>query len=408
MQEVINNIDLHEEIRCGYIVTEKQKRIWNIELEILKKFMEVCDKNRLKYFVAHGTLLGAVRHKGFVPWDDDIDVNMPRKDYEKLKEIAKREFVTPFFLQTYENNMNNFVGHAKLRIDCATGMDMRNIGKTGVHNGLFIDIFPMDGIIECKRLRSLQSVKVERYRGLLTAKLYGDEFRFFAQYNEKIWKKYCWESKFLSSDFLNNRFEYWCSKYTKRKSIKREGIIAFKTDYECCYWYKEDYRNIVYLPFENLIVPVPENYDRCLKIKWNNYMEYPPAYLRGYKHNGMIMEPDIGYKEYDLSKYTIDFSAIHDKKIIIFGCGKYGNDFINYVGKKYKICKLIDNDHNKWGKDVKGISIESPDILKDLDQGKYVIVIASSYFIEIEEQLKIIKWSNYYIHLIGRKYKMEG
>ena len=96
-----------EEI-CGYFVTEQQKKIWNIEINILVEFMRVCNKNNLKFFVAHGTLLGAVRHKGFIPWDDDIDVNMPRKDFDKLVKISKKEFEQPFFFQVVSNDKNSF------------------------------------------------------------------------------------------------------------------------------------------------------------------------------------------------------------------------------------------------------------------------------------------------------------
>lgn len=94
-------ISMESEEICGYFVTEQQKKIWNIEINILVEFMRVCNKNNLKFFVAHGTLLGAVRHKGFIPWDDDIDVNMPRKDFDKLVKISKKEFEQPFFFKLY-------------------------------------------------------------------------------------------------------------------------------------------------------------------------------------------------------------------------------------------------------------------------------------------------------------------
>ena len=85
------NINMQDEYIDGYFVSSKTKKIWNIELDMLKLLDDICKKYSLKYFVGYGTLLGAVRHKGFVPWDDDIDVFMLRDDYNKLARIAPAE-----------------------------------------------------------------------------------------------------------------------------------------------------------------------------------------------------------------------------------------------------------------------------------------------------------------------------
>ena len=79
---------LREEIRCDYLVTEKYKKVWAVEIDLLLELDRVCRKHGLKYFLMYGTLLGAVRHGGFVPWDDDLDVIMLRGDYEKLQYLA--------------------------------------------------------------------------------------------------------------------------------------------------------------------------------------------------------------------------------------------------------------------------------------------------------------------------------
>lgn len=89
-----------EEVRSGFLVTEKRKKVWAIELEILDLFDKVCRKYGLKWYAYYGTLLGAVRHQGFIPWDDDIDVVMFRDDYEKLKLVAPQRSQNHIFFKT--------------------------------------------------------------------------------------------------------------------------------------------------------------------------------------------------------------------------------------------------------------------------------------------------------------------
>ena len=81
-----------EEIRCDFLVTKERKKIWAIGLDLLLEFDRVCKKYNLSYFLIHGSLLGAIRHNGFIPWDDDIDVAMLRSDYNNLMNIAAKEF----------------------------------------------------------------------------------------------------------------------------------------------------------------------------------------------------------------------------------------------------------------------------------------------------------------------------
>ena len=93
-----------QEERDNYVVSPKMKKIWAVELDLLNEFARVCEENGLKWFAHAGTMLGAVRHKGFIPWDDDIDLIMPREDYERFCRIAPVAFSNPYFFQNEQTD----------------------------------------------------------------------------------------------------------------------------------------------------------------------------------------------------------------------------------------------------------------------------------------------------------------
>ena len=131
-----------EEIRDGYLVTERVKKIWYTEINLLIAFDRMCKEHNLKYSVCYGTLLGAIRHKGFIPWDDDIDVFMMRDDYNKMLKIAPNYFKEPYFFQSAYTDVMVW-GFSKLRDSRTTAIEFDNM-KEQFNQGIFIDIFPLD------------------------------------------------------------------------------------------------------------------------------------------------------------------------------------------------------------------------------------------------------------------------
>ena len=143
---------IRDEIICDHLVTKKTKEIWAVEIDLIEELKRVCKKYNLIFCADSGTLLGAVRHKGFIPWDDDIDVAMPREDYEKLLQIANNEFKHPYFFDSFETS-NVPQSFAKLRNSKTTAIE--NI-ESDRNQGIFIDIFPVDHLIEDKKLLERQ------------------------------------------------------------------------------------------------------------------------------------------------------------------------------------------------------------------------------------------------------------
>ena len=139
---LVNTDFFKEEEKCGFHVTTKRKKIFAVLLDILVKFDSVCKKYNLRYYLIYGSLLGAVRHNGFIPWDDDLDVAMPRSDYEKFITLSN-EFQHPFFLQTPYTDPEYFYTPARIRNSETTGV-VKMFENAGFNQGIWFSIFPLD------------------------------------------------------------------------------------------------------------------------------------------------------------------------------------------------------------------------------------------------------------------------
>ena len=150
---------LEEEIRCGYKISSEMKKVWAVQIDLLEQVKKICKNHGLKYFADSGTLIGAIRHKGYIPWDDDIDLVMMRNDYNKFMEYAKTELEFPYFLQTVYTDKDIMRAHAQLRNSKTTGY-MPYEKNRPYNKGIFIDIFPLDVIPEDPRLKKF-SLKIK-------------------------------------------------------------------------------------------------------------------------------------------------------------------------------------------------------------------------------------------------------
>lgn len=131
----------------------KLRKLQKTELEILMELDRVCRKHNLRYYIVGGTLIGAARTGGFIPWDDDIDVSMPREDFDKLLTL-KNEFSSKFFLQTHKTEKECYFFYAKLRKN-GTYFGEDKFEHTGIHKGIFMDIFPLDFISDKSIIQKL-------------------------------------------------------------------------------------------------------------------------------------------------------------------------------------------------------------------------------------------------------------
>lgn len=116
-----------------------------IEVDILDEVVRICNKYDINYYLAYGTLIGAVRHKGFIPWDDDIDIWMFREDYDRFAKIAEKELSEKYYYQDWHKEKEYPYNFAKVRLN-DTVVLQKPITKLNIHHGIYIDIFPLDNI----------------------------------------------------------------------------------------------------------------------------------------------------------------------------------------------------------------------------------------------------------------------
>lgn len=258
-------------------VTREQSR--QIMLSMLKDITEFCDKYNITYFLSAGTLIGAIRHKGFIPWDDDIDIEIPRPDYNRFidlySKLGKYEICTP-----QENN--SIYVYAKV-YDATTikfegGVDYSRFTPLGID----IDIFPIDGQPEdiCKFKKE---VSIRR--------------RIFSYFHSCICptenKKITSLAKILvcrifGKNFFSSLFVKSASRYNYETS-KKAGFVAPYTGYDLKHRHrKEVYEDKVKVPFEDGEYWVPKGYDEYLRDVYGDYMKLPPTEQQQTHHTNNI------------------------------------------------------------------------------------------------------------------------
>ena len=268
---------------------ETLKHLQNVELMILNEFIRICDENNLIYYMYAGSLLGAIRHKGFIPWDDDLDVVMYRKDFEKFKEIFIALNHEKLELLCNETESEYFYLLSKLMLK-GTRFEESWLNQVDFHIGINIDIFVLDDLADNKLKRFYQLRKSFWYNKMLimssvkledlplVSKLFSHTIyhvlRFFNVRPKTIYNKCL---KFLK-------------KYADSDSNDLFDISATAKEYPLIFR-KKDFSSVKKVKFEDIEVSVPVNYDYILKSLYGDYMELPPVEER---YNHPIENLDFG------------------------------------------------------------------------------------------------------------------
>jgi lipopolysaccharide cholinephosphotransferase len=282
-----------------YILT-KLRKLQLIELKILKEFIRICEIYELCYYVCGGTCLGAVRHGGFIPWDDDIDVAMPREDYNKFLEIAPEVISKDFIVSTFDTfPVDNLVSTFSFIKFFYANKDLIIESKNAVvANRMYcgIDIFPIDGLPNFK-LRRVFHTRLFLVRRMLYQ---------FSVFKENV------DQRDIGRPWYEKLIILFCNKFNierlfdrKKRFIAADNMLGkysfYKQKWCCILWGRYKLKDIfptdfwgkgVKLKFEDIEVTAPQNYDSYLKSIYGEYMALPPVEQRNRHEIEIISEEE--------------------------------------------------------------------------------------------------------------------
>lgn len=258
------------------------------ELEILQEVDRICKKHQLTYFLAYGSALGAVRHHGFIPWDDDIDIYMKLEDYEKFKSLCKTELDKQFFYQDIDTDPYVHMLWAKIRMNNTTSM-VRDMSDYPIHWGICIDIFPLVPF-RVKETSKLDHFSFKLMNLCANKKLnqygYG---RYGVETNKVNFIPSClcqWlyhkARAYVMRDRHGNQYYFACGIGLVEQRIY-DGSI---------------FEDTILMEFDGFKLPVMKGYDQYLRQTYgNNYMELPKKEER-INHGDIIVDFNHDYHKY--------------------------------------------------------------------------------------------------------------
>lgn len=259
------------------------------EFELLKQFVSICNELNLTYYAVCGTALGAVKYKGFIPWDDDIDVGLPRKDYERFLKEAPKRLPEDCFLQNYKSDKAFPHIYSKLRNSATTFVE-KNSAHLPINHGIYIDIFPLDGYPEGRVRAYIFEFKKRLHQHLLYAAFdipragirkylyYFYHFIGVQKHTDRIVKSL---EKMLCS---YGDADIWCN------HGNWQGILEYAP--------RDQYGKGIETEFEGIRIRIPAQYDEYLTQKYGEWRKELPVEQQVGHHYHDILDLGKSYLEY--------------------------------------------------------------------------------------------------------------
>ena len=263
-------------------------KVQKIQLEMAKDIKRVCDENGIRYFLYRGTFLGAVRHKGVIPWDDDMDFGMLRPDYEKFRKIAPECLGKDYLFQDWHTDENYALPFGKVRKRNTVFVEAKCARLP--ENGIYIDIYPLDYAPADLGERKVLAKKLLH---LFRVKLMKSGYTPWMEENKILWKKrigyllYQTAALFVSQKKLIQVYDALVNAVPEGDVVYEQSALPI-----AYYFEKKWVAEVQEYPYEDTTFAGPKEYDAFLSSLYGNYMELPPEDKRENRHQ--IQELDLG------------------------------------------------------------------------------------------------------------------
>lgn len=286
--------------------TEKIEDIWKVEIDLLEKFKSICSKYNLTYCASSGTLLGAVRHRGFIPWDDDIDVFLPWLDYKKFLEVAPAECEYPYFFQSFLTDEEGEASASRLRRSDTTGFtkwEYDNVGDN-YNKGIFIDIFPLFNVPDKEEEKAIQKESViffwkcmrgyEANKKIESGKVPNSDYVPYIPYYKSVCQ---------SMTITDIKWAYLNACAMEREETIEVGATSSRVHKPNLMWDASLYKSYIDLPFENTTIRCPEQYEKVLD---KQYRDWRVPVKNGSRHEMVAISTKIAWKDFDYTSIECD------------------------------------------------------------------------------------------------------
>jgi len=286
--------DLPKPIKIDFTPREELRLVQRVECDILHHLLNVCKKHNLRIWVNSGTLLGAIRHRGFIPWDDDVDLVMLREDYDKLMQIGPQEFQYPYFFQSAYTDKDYMFPHAQIRRSDTTAI-LPYTKRQKFNQGIFVDIFVYDAVLEDAEAFAKQCKKVSLMQTLMY-------WRFYWYTARKWYTRFAAYLYHLSVSLVNHKKWYQKMEDILRQNLKLPyshvaAVMFSNKNIKDRIFPLNDFKETIWVPFEDIEVPIQNGYDNMLrKMYGDDYMI--PKHMPTMHGEGMILDTKRPYTDY--------------------------------------------------------------------------------------------------------------
>lgn len=260
--------------RQPYCISEDElKQLQAVQRELIREVARICKKCSIHFNMVGGTMLGAVRHKGYIPWDDDADIGFLRKEYEKFREACRTELNhEKYYIQDLRDTEGYRWGYGKLR---RKGTEFVRLGQefAPYGQGISIDLMPFDNVPDGWLRRRFHFLRCFLYR-----KLFWSEVG--SRTEEKAWKRTVYKiMRLIPMDAAVKSYQRFIDA-GQRKKTRLVRILTFPTPKGVYGYRREWYTDLSEYRFEDMQLPGARDYDGYLRVKYGKYMELPPAEKR--------------------------------------------------------------------------------------------------------------------------------